>query len=74
MTHAFASRRRDASDETHNRLLHVGFAPARGFRLVGSTNFTDHDHRVSFGVVVEHAHDVDVFEAVDRVAANADGT
>ena len=71
MAHALASRCCHAGDETHNRLFHVGFAPARGIGFVWPANLTNHDHGVGFGVLIEQAHDVNMLEAVDRVSAGA---
>jgi hypothetical protein len=65
-------RRGDAGDEADDRLLHVVLAPARGVGLVRAADLADHDHGVGVGVVVEGLHHVDVLEAVDRVAADAD--
>ena len=51
----------------------MGFAPHGGFGFIGAADFADHDDGVGVRVVIESAHHVDVFEAVDRVAANTDG-
>ena len=72
MTHAFASGCGDTCNETYDWLFHIGFAPACGFCFVWATDFTDHDDGVGIRVVVEHAHDVDVLQAVDGVATNTD--
>ena len=72
MAHALACRGRHASNKANDRFFHVVFAPACGFGFVGSANFADHDHGIGVGVVVESAHDVDVLQAVDRVATNTD--
>ena len=73
VAHALARRGRDAGDEADDGLLHVGLAPAGGFGLVRAADLADHDHGVGVRVVVEGLHHVDVLEAIDRVAADADG-
>jgi hypothetical protein len=40
--------------------------------LVRAADLADHDDRIGVRIVVEQAHDVDVLQAVDRVAADAD--
>ena len=47
--------------------------PLGGGFLVGAADLADHDHGVGVRVVVEQLQHVDVLEAVDRVAADADG-
>src|SRR5437667_7459999 len=71
MAHALAGRRRDAGDEADHGFFHVRFDPARTGLLGVATDLAHHDHRVGVGVVVEHLHDVDMLQAVDRVAADA---
>ena len=71
MAHALAGRGSYAGDEADDRFFHVDFAPFGGFGFVGAADLADHDDRLGVRVVVEGAHDVDVFQAVDRVPANA---
>src|SRR5690606_36671820 len=73
MPHALARRGGDAGDEADHGLSHVVLDPARGVLLVGAADLADHDDGIGVGVVVEHLHDVDVLQAVHRVAADADG-
>src|SRR5882724_2184253 len=72
MAHALARRRRDAGDEADDGLLHVRLHPARGILLVRAADLAHHDHRFGLRVVVEHLQNVDVLDAVDRIAADAD--
>ena len=72
MAHALARRRGHAGDEADHRLSHVGLDPARAVFLVGAADLADHDHRFGLRIVVEHLHHVEVLQAVDRVAADAD--
>src|SRR5712691_12498629 len=71
MAHALAGRRRDAGNKADHGLFHVGFDPTRTGLLGVAADLAHHDHRIGVGVVVEHLHDIDVFESVDRVAADA---
>jgi hypothetical protein len=61
-----------AGDEAGDRLAAVRLDPARGLDLGGAADLADHDDAPGVGVVVEHADDVEVGGAVDRVAADAD--
>jgi hypothetical protein len=54
-------------------LLHVGLAPAGGFGFVRAADFANHDDGVGVRIVVEGLHHVDVLQAIDRVATDADG-
>jgi hypothetical protein len=47
-------------------------APLCRFGLVRTADFADHDHGVGIGIVVEQPHHVEVLQAVDRIAADAD--
>src|SRR5207253_8931383 len=71
MAHALAWRRRDARDEADHRFFHVGFDPPRACLLGIAADLTDHDHRIGVGVLVEHLHDIDMLQSVDRLAADA---
>ena len=73
MAHALARRCGDASDEADHRFLHVVLGPARGVHFVRSADLADHDDGVGVGIVVEHLQHVDVLQAVDGVAPDADG-
>ena len=73
VSHACAGGRGDAGDEADDGFLQVRLAPDRGLGLVGPADLADHDDGVGVRVVVEGAHHVDVLQAIDRVAANADG-
>jgi hypothetical protein len=73
MAHALARRGGDAGDKADDRLLHVRLAPDCGFRFVGPADFADHDDRIGIRIGVEQAHDVDMLQAVDRIAADAHG-
>jgi hypothetical protein len=72
MAHALAGGAVTPAMKPDDRLLHVVLAPARGFGLVGAADLADHDDGVGFRIVVEGLHHVDVLQAVDRVAADAD--
>src|SRR3954470_8788047 len=72
MAHALARRRGDAGDEADDGLLHVRFYPARGVFLIGPADFAHHDYRFGLRIVVEHLENIDVLDAVDRIAADAD--
>src|SRR5579859_1743571 len=72
MSHPLAGRRRDACDETDHRLLHVLLDPSGAGLFVVAADLSDHDDGVGIRVRVEHLHDVDMFEAVDGIAADAD--
>src|SRR5882724_5706608 len=72
MTHAFARRSRDTGDETHHRLGHVVFDPACAALFVVTADLAYHDHCIRIRVVVEHPHDIDVLQTVDRITANTD--
>src|SRR3569623_429589 len=71
MAHALAGRRSDAGDEADHRLFHVVLDPVSGIGFVGPADFTDHDDGIGLRVVIEHFHDVDVLQSVDRIAADA---
>src|SRR5438552_1054442 len=71
MAHAFAWRRRDAGDKADHGFFHVGFDPPRTGLLGIAADLAHHDHRIGVGVFVEHLHDIDVLQSVDRVAADA---
>src|SRR5690606_34802410 len=73
MAHALARRGGDAGDEADHRLLHVRLDPVGGFFLVAAADLADHDDRIGIRILVEELQDVGVLEAVDRVAADADG-
>src|ERR1700694_1639157 len=72
MAHALAWRSRNAGDKADHGFFHVGFYPTRTGLLGVAADLAHHDHRIGVGVVVEHLHDVDVLQSVDRVAADAD--
>src|SRR5678815_4220412 len=72
VAHAFARRRGNARDEADHGLLHVRLDPACAVLFVRTADFADHDDRFGIRIVVEHFHDVDVLQPVDRVAADAD--
>src|SRR5690606_39598776 len=72
VAHALARRRRDAGDKTDHRFFHVGLDPARAFFLVRAADLADHDHRFGLRVIIEHFHHIDVLQAIDRIAADAD--
>ena len=71
MPHTFAGRCGDPGDKTDHRLFHVVLDPARAFLLVAAADLADHDHRVGLRVVIEQLHHIQMFQAVDRVAAYA---
>ena len=72
MTHALTSRCCHTRDKANHRFFHVVLDPVGRVSLIRTTDLTDHDHRVRFRIIVEHLHDIDVLQTVDRVAANAD--
>src|SRR5271165_120014 len=72
VAHALSRRRRDARNESDHRLLHVVPYPARAGFLVVAADFSHHDHGVGLRVLVEHPHHIDMLQAVDRIAADAD--
>src|SRR5882724_7844847 len=71
MAHAFAGRSRHTGYETDHRLCHVVLDPAGTVLFILTADLPDHDHCISVRVVVEHPHDIDVLQAVDRIASNA---
>src|SRR5690606_30667297 len=73
VTHTLSRRRRNTSDKSDNRLLHVVLRPLGSVDLVRTTDFADHDDGVGIGVFVEHLQDVDVLEAVDGIATDTNG-
>jgi hypothetical protein len=72
VAHALVWRGGDASDEVCDWLLHVVLDPVSRVGFVRAADFADHDDRFGIRMVVEHAHDADVLQAVDRAATDAD--
>ena len=72
VAHALARRRGDAGDEADDRLLHVVLAPSAPRLFVGPPISPIMMTASVSGIVVEELHHVDVLQAVDRVAADAD--
>ncbi|KAG0167828.1 hypothetical protein DFQ30_005582, partial [Apophysomyces sp. BC1015] len=72
VAHPLARGRSHASDEAHDRLLHVVLDPVRRIRFVRAADFTNHDDRVRIRIVVEQLHHIDVLKPVDRIAADTD--
>ena len=72
VSHPLARRRGHARDEADDRLFHVVLRPQRGGLLVAAADLADHHHGVGVRIVVEQLEHVDVLQAVDRVAADAD--
>ena len=70
MAHAFAGRCGDTSDEANDWFFHIGFAPLSGICFVRSTDFANHDDGVGVWIIIKRLHHIDVFQAIDRVAAN----
>src|SRR5882724_4485137 len=71
MAHAFAGRSRHTGDETDHGLCHVVLDPAGTVLFILTAVLPDHDHCISVRVIVEHPHDIDVLQAVDRIASTA---
>src|ERR1700678_3561513 len=71
MAHALSRRRCDAGDESDHGFFHIVLYPACAGFLVVAADFADHDHGVGFRVFIEHAHDINMLQAVDRIAADA---
>ena len=78
MAHAAAFRRGAACDETGGRLpaaaLFLIGQELRGFFFGRAADLADHDDRLGFRVGQEHLQHVDMFGALDRVAADAHGS
>ena len=74
MAHALAWRRRDPGDKADHGFFHIGLDPPRTGLLGIAANLAHHDHRIGVGVVVEHLHDIDMLQSVDRVAADANAS
>ena len=77
MAHAAARRGRAACDEPSAGLgaafLGLVLQELCRFFFGGATDFTDHDDRLGFIIAQEHVQHVDMFGALDRVAADANG-
>src|ERR1039458_8677621 len=72
VAHALPGRRGDAGDKSDHGLFHVHLDPARAGLLVVTADFTHHDLGVRCRNLIQHPHAADMFQAVDRVAADAD--
>ena len=72
MTHAFAGGCGASGDEGGDGLLDVLLDVLGGFDLVGAADLADHEDAVGIGVLLEHADAVDVVEAADGIATDAD--
>src|SRR5690606_37336111 len=72
VAHPLSGRSRYTGDEADNRLLHVVLRPFGSVDFVRAADFTDHDHSVGVGIIIEHLQHVDVLQAVDGIAADAD--
>ena len=74
VSHALARRRGDAGDEADDGFCHVFFRPKRGLFFVVAADFADHHHGFGLRIGFEKPQRVQVLQAVDRVAADADAS
>src|SRR4051812_16302039 len=72
VAHTTSGRRRLASDEAHDRLLHVLLHEPCSLLLVRPTDLSHHGDGVGAGIGFECRETINEDRAVDRIAANAD--
>ena len=74
MTHSTARRSSTTSNETDDRLLRITvlLQPFSGVFFGSTTDFTDHDDTLGFGIVGEAFQAVDEVSAVERITTNTD--
>src|SRR5581483_8896804 len=73
MAHAPAWRGGDPGNEADHRLFHLAALDEVGGVFLGAAaDLADHDDALGLGVLEEHLQHVDMFGALDRIAANAD--
>src|SRR5687767_1810537 len=72
MAHAATRRRRNAGDESYDRLLDVLLYELCRLLLCRSTDLADHQNRIGLRIVIEQSDSVDEARPVDGIAADAD--
>src|SRR5690606_9411936 len=72
VAHAFAFGCGNASDETDYWFFHVVFDPACAHFFCVAADFANHDDCVCIRILIEHAQDVDVLQAGNRIATDTD--
>ena len=71
MPHPSPGRRCDAGNEANHRLFNVALNVFCSLLFGISADFTNHDHRLGFGVLLEQRQDIDKTRTVDGITTNA---
>ncbi len=66
-----ARRRGLTGDKSDHRFFHIGFDPSSSFFLRAAADLADHDDRFGARIVIEHIQNVDEFQTMHRITANA---
>lgn len=73
MTHSTSGRSCQSRDKTHHRLVLgvIGFDPLAGIFLSISSDLSDHDNTLSFGVIHKPLQHIDKISAIERVSSDS---
>ena len=73
MAHAFSRRRLTTGNKGRYRFFrHVFLYPLSGIFFSGAADFTNHQHRFGFGVILKEFQCINEIRPFDRVTANTD--
>src|SRR5260363_277911 len=72
MAHPLSGRRGDAGDKTDDGFFHMMLHPLRGDFFIRTADFADDHNGFCFWIIVEQAQHIEMFQAIDWIAADAD--